>query len=45
MKDCGGEFAGAFRRFTAIKEKPSTRGLYEQTLVHLGRFCPGLERL
>ena len=44
-KERGGGFSEAFRSFTATKEKRSTRGLYEQTLKHLERFCPDLERL
>lgn len=38
-------FARTFRRFIALKEKPGTKGVYNQTLIKLYAFCPDLENL
>ena len=33
-------FAGAFREFMGLKERPGTRSVYRQTWVKLQAFCP-----
>ncbi len=39
------EFAATFRKFISQKNRPGTRGLYEQTLAKLNAFCPDLDDL
>lgn len=38
-------FAGAFREFMGLKERPGTRSVYRQTWVKLQAFCPEIESL
>lgn len=38
-------FASAFRKFVALKNRPGTKGVYEQTLAKLNAFCPDFESL